>query len=162
LADITELFGQLQQTDLCSNDLLVLGHCRGLHSGARGAVAVPVRGENRARPPAPTSQTNNDCQIKCKLSQVCKILAEQEVKPHEVRYYLEQRDPEFEPKIAEILCVYRQVAMLAAKRKAARARARTAAVTGASPSSPTMRNQGSRQSVRPRRIARRLLAPARP
>jgi transposase len=43
---------------------------------------------------------------------VCKILAEQEVKPHKVRYYLEQRDPEFEPKMAEILCVYRQVAML--------------------------------------------------
>src|SRR6201997_1391842 len=49
-----------------------------------------------------------------KLAQgtVCKILAEQEVKPHKVRYYLEQRDPEFEPKMAEILCVYRQVAML--------------------------------------------------
>jgi hypothetical protein len=29
-----------------------------------------------------------------------------------VRYYLEQRDPEFEPKMAEILCVYRQVAMM--------------------------------------------------
>src|SRR3984893_16963294 len=29
-----------------------------------------------------------------------------------VRYYLEKRDPEFEPKMAEILCVYRQVAML--------------------------------------------------
>ena len=29
-----------------------------------------------------------------------------------MRYYLEQRDPEFEPKMAEILCVYRQVAML--------------------------------------------------
>jgi transposase len=43
---------------------------------------------------------------------VCKILAEQEVKPHKVRYYLEKRDPEFEPKMAEILCVYRQVAML--------------------------------------------------
>jgi hypothetical protein len=43
---------------------------------------------------------------------MCKILAEQEVKPHKVRYYLEQRDPEFEPKMAEILCVYRQVAML--------------------------------------------------
>jgi transposase len=43
---------------------------------------------------------------------VCKILAEQEVKPHKVRYYLERRDPEFEPKMAEILCVYRQVAML--------------------------------------------------
>src|SRR5437763_686354 len=49
-----------------------------------------------------------------KLAQgtVCKILAEQEVKPHRVRYYLEQCDPEFEPKMAEILCVYRQVAML--------------------------------------------------
>jgi transposase len=43
---------------------------------------------------------------------VCKILAEQEVKPHKVRYYLEKREPEFEPKMAEILCVYRQVAML--------------------------------------------------
>src|ERR1700722_15817705 len=43
---------------------------------------------------------------------VCKLLAEQEVKPHKVRYYLEQRDPEFEPKMAEILCVYRQVAMM--------------------------------------------------
>src|ERR1700747_719120 len=49
-----------------------------------------------------------------KLAQgtVCKILAEQEVKPHKVRYYLEQRDPEFEPKMAEILCVYGQPAML--------------------------------------------------
>jgi len=49
-----------------------------------------------------------------KLAQgtVCKILAEHAVKPHKVRYYLEKRDPEFEPKMAEILCVYRQVAML--------------------------------------------------
>ena len=29
-----------------------------------------------------------------------------------MRYYLEKRDPEFDPKMAEILCVYRQVAML--------------------------------------------------
>src|SRR5271163_176760 len=52
-----------------------------------------------------------------KLAQgtVCKILAEQEVKPHKVRYYLEQRDPEFEPKMAEILCFYRQVAILRAE-----------------------------------------------
>ena len=32
-----------------------------------------------------------------------------------MRYYLEQRDPEFEPKMAEILCVYRQVAILRAE-----------------------------------------------
>jgi len=52
-----------------------------------------------------------------KLAQgtVCKILAEHEVKPHKVRYYLERRDPEFEPKMAEILCVYRQVVMLRAE-----------------------------------------------
>jgi hypothetical protein len=29
-----------------------------------------------------------------------------------VRYYLEKRDPEFEPKMAEILCIYRRVAVL--------------------------------------------------
>jgi len=31
---------------------------------------------------------------------VCKILSEQEVKPHKVRYYLERRDPEFKAKMA--------------------------------------------------------------
>jgi transposase len=40
---------------------------------------------------------------------VCKILGEQEVKPHKVRYYLERRDPDFKEKMAEVLCVYRQV-----------------------------------------------------
>jgi transposase len=43
---------------------------------------------------------------------VCKILDQDEVKPHKVRYYLEQRDPEFEDKMAEVLCVYRQVKIL--------------------------------------------------
>src|SRR5580658_1739623 len=43
---------------------------------------------------------------------VCKILNEQEVKPHKVRYYLERRDPEFKEKMAEVLCVYRQVKVL--------------------------------------------------
>src|ERR1700689_3225141 len=39
---------------------------------------------------------------------VCKILNEQEVKPHKVRYYLERRDPEFKAKMAEVLCIYRE------------------------------------------------------
>jgi transposase len=43
---------------------------------------------------------------------VCKILDEQEVKPHKVRYYLERRDPEFKEKMAQVLCVYRQVKIL--------------------------------------------------
>jgi hypothetical protein len=38
---------------------------------------------------------------------VCKILDEEDVKPHKVRYYLERRDPEFSEKMAEVLCVYR-------------------------------------------------------
>src|ERR1700685_1202903 len=43
---------------------------------------------------------------------VCKILDQEEVKPHKVRYYLEQRDPDFRKKMAEVLCVYRQVKVL--------------------------------------------------
>ena len=40
---------------------------------------------------------------------MCKILDAQEVKPHKVRYYLERRDPEFKAKMAQVLCVYREV-----------------------------------------------------
>ena len=43
---------------------------------------------------------------------LCKILAANEIKPHKVRYYLQRRDPEFPQKMAEVLCVYRQVALL--------------------------------------------------
>src|SRR6202165_5100240 len=43
---------------------------------------------------------------------VCKILDQEEVKPHKVRYYLEQRDVDFAEKMAEVLCVYRQVQIL--------------------------------------------------
>jgi transposase len=43
---------------------------------------------------------------------VCKILARHDVKPHKVRYYLERRDEAFETKMAEVLCVYREVALL--------------------------------------------------
>jgi transposase len=43
---------------------------------------------------------------------VCKILAAHEIKPHKVRYYLERRDEAFETKMAEVLCVYREVAVM--------------------------------------------------
>jgi transposase len=43
---------------------------------------------------------------------VCKILGQEEIKPHKVRYYLERRDAEFEQKMAEVLCVYREVQVL--------------------------------------------------
>jgi transposase len=39
-----------------------------------------------------------------------RILSEQELQPHRVRYYMERRDPEFETKMKEVLMVYREVA----------------------------------------------------
>src|SRR5215469_12172515 len=69
-----------------------------------------VGGAGRSRAPWPGCE---DYGGGANLAQgtVCKILAAHEVKPHKVRYYLERRDPEFEPKMAEVLCVYRKVAM---------------------------------------------------
>ena len=43
---------------------------------------------------------------------LCNILNEREIKPHRVRYYLERRDPEFKQKMAEVLCVYREVKLI--------------------------------------------------
>jgi transposase len=52
------------------------------------------------------------CLAKLVQGTVCKILDQEEVKPHKVRYYLERRDPEFAAKMAEVLCVYRKVKLL--------------------------------------------------
>jgi len=43
---------------------------------------------------------------------LCKILTAYEIKPHKVRYYLERRDPLFDEKMAEVLRLYREVALL--------------------------------------------------
>jgi transposase len=59
---------------------------------------------------------------------VCKILGHEEIKPHKVRYYLERRDAEFEQKMAEVLCVYRQVQVLKAA-KSRKPRKRVAIVS---------------------------------
>jgi transposase len=62
------------------------------------------------------------CLARIAQGTVCKILADQEVTPHKVRYYLERRDPEFDTKMAEVLCVYQEVAILrAAEADAAKA-----------------------------------------
>ena len=52
------------------------------------------------------------CLTRLAQGTVCKILDAHEVKPHKVRYYLERRDEAFEQKMAEALCVYREVAVL--------------------------------------------------
>jgi len=42
---------------------------------------------------------------------VQRILDEQEIKPHKIRYYLERRDPDFEAKMCQVLLVYRELSM---------------------------------------------------
>jgi transposase len=54
----------------------------------------------------------HDCLSRLSQGTLCKILAKQDIKAHKVRYYLEQRDPDFAEKMAEVLCVYREVALL--------------------------------------------------
>src|SRR5262249_3824005 len=54
----------------------------------------------------------HDCLARLVQGTVCKILNRQAVKAHKVRYYLERRDSEFEEKMAQVLCVYREVALL--------------------------------------------------
>lgn len=49
---------------------------------------------------------------------VSKLLAEHKLRPHKVTYYLERRDPDFERKMAEVLHVYRDVAVLRAEKEA--------------------------------------------
>jgi transposase len=58
------------------------------------------------------SAAGHECLAKLVQGTVCKILGQEEIKPHKVRYYLERRDAEFEQKMAEVLCVYREVQVL--------------------------------------------------
>jgi transposase len=44
-------------------------------------------------------------------STVWRILNENDIKPHKIRYYLETRDPEFDRKMQEVLMVYRDVSI---------------------------------------------------
>jgi hypothetical protein len=91
-----------------------------------------------------------------KLAQgtVCKILAEQAVKPHKVRYCA---IPSSSPRRPKSFVSTGKWRCCGGKRQ----RAKTAAVAGASRSSLTTRNLGSRRSARRRRIARHCPAPAR-
>ena len=43
---------------------------------------------------------------------VSKILSRHEIRPHKINYYLERRDPEFDQKMRQVLCVYWQVDLL--------------------------------------------------
>ena len=41
-----------------------------------------------------------------------KILSQGNIKPHKVSYYLEKRDPDFEEKMAQVLQVYKEIALI--------------------------------------------------
>ena len=57
-------------------------------------------------------QAGHACLATLAQGTLCKILGREDIKPHKVRYYLERRDPDFAAKMAEVLCVYREVALL--------------------------------------------------
>lgn len=46
---------------------------------------------------------------------VQRILDEEELQPHKIRYYLERRDPDFEAKMRQVLLVYREVSLAPAQ-----------------------------------------------
>jgi hypothetical protein len=68
---------------------------------------------------------------------LCKILAAEEVKPHQMRGYLERRDPDFDEKMAKVLSVYREGEPL---KQATKLR------DGEPRSSPMTRSRASRRS----------------
>lgn len=45
-------------------------------------------------------------------SKLWTILDKAEIKPHKIKYYLEKRDPEFDEKMAQVLCVYKEVEII--------------------------------------------------
>jgi transposase len=47
--------------------------------------------------------------VKLSRSKLHRILTQGEIQPHKVRYYVERRDPEFEPKMITVLHVYKEV-----------------------------------------------------
>ena len=46
-------------------------------------------------------------------STIWRILDDNDIKPHKIRYYLEKRDPDFDRKMQEVLMVYRDVSIYA-------------------------------------------------
>ncbi len=76
--------------------------------GEQGRAAAPVKEHDLGQRKA---SVHDGCLAKLAQGTVCKILNRQAVKAHKIRYYLERRDPEFEERVAEVLCVYREVAV---------------------------------------------------
>jgi len=54
-------------------------------------------------------ESGHDCLKKACKATIQRILSEHPIRPHKVAYYSERRDPEFDHKMEEVLCVYREV-----------------------------------------------------
>lgn len=67
----------------------------------RSALAAHVRKHSL--------ETGYDCLKKAVKATVHRILAGHPIRPDKIAYYLERRDPEFEQKMADVLCVYKEV-----------------------------------------------------
>jgi transposase len=83
-------------------------------------------------------KAGHGCLARLAQGTVCKILASQEVKAHKVRYYLERRDAEFETKMAEVLCVYQEVAIVRAAEASAAKAAPATEMAGAENTTPSV------------------------
>lgn len=62
---------------------------------------------DHARKHAP--EAGHDCLKKAGKATIQRILDEHPLRPHKMAYYEERRDPEFEQKMAEVLCVYKEI-----------------------------------------------------
>lgn len=54
-------------------------------------------------------ESGHECLKKAAKATIQRILDEHPIRPHKMAYYLQRRDPEFEQKMEDILCVYKEV-----------------------------------------------------
>jgi len=54
-------------------------------------------------------QAGHDCLKKAGKATIQRILEDHPLHPHKMAYYQERRDPEFEQKMAEVLCIYKEI-----------------------------------------------------
>lgn len=57
-------------------------------------------------------EAGHSCLAKIGKGRLHDMLSKSNIKPHKIGYYLERKDPDFEIKTANVLCVYEEVAML--------------------------------------------------
>lgn len=57
-------------------------------------------------------EAGHECLKKAAKATIQRILDEHPIRPHKMAYYLERRDPEFDEKPADVLCVYKEVNLL--------------------------------------------------